>query len=278
VGVLASRKLSIRAVDGLAERGGLPTHEREIAVDPLKVVARGTGALGRTLSRAGGFGDLLPGPPEVRGDPTSLPLAFAPLLREAGRGRGELLVSFEKRALLVAEAQLVALADEMRAFGLDACGPRFGQGDARVRRLLLRGARAVGGLARRARRNRGLFVDARAPLAKVRELCRESGEGSPGALVLRTDRGKTRFKPRDALARRRFNRCRIRRADAAKLFLLPRRAQILVRAGGRRLALGDVVGQAIDLLVDARDPRREIGALIGRRAERGLVPAQRATA
>src|SRR2546423_1564680 len=204
--------------------------------------------------------------------------ALARFFREACRGRGELLVALEKRSLLVAEAQLVALPNEMRAFRLDAGGPRFGEGDARARRLLLRGAGAVGGVARAARRDRGFFIDARAPVAKVRELRRERGKGGPGALVLGPNGREARFEAGDAFARRRFNRCRVRRADAAQLFLLPCRAQILVRPGGRRLALGDVVGQAIDLLVDARDLRREIGALVGRRPERGLVPAQGATA
>src|SRR5439155_19037711 len=42
--------------------------------------------------------------------------------------------------------------------------------------------------------------------------------------------------------------------------------------------LADVIGESIDLFVDAGDLRGQVGALIGRRTERRLVPAQRAAA
>ena len=162
----------------------------------------------------------------------------------------------------------------MRALGLDAGGPRFGEGHACARRLFLRGARAVGGLARAARRGGGLFVNARAALPKTRQLSRERRERRGGAVALRRDGNTARLEPGDTLADRRFRGRGVGGGDAATLFLLPCRAQILVGPCRRRLALGHVVGETLDLLVDADDLRREIGTLIGRRAERRLVPAQ----
>src|SRR4029077_21043269 len=124
-----------------------------------------------------GFGDLLAGAREIRRDAASLALAFAPFLREGRGGSGERLVAREERALLVAEAKLVALPDEMGALGLDARGPRFGEGHACARRLLLSGARAVGRVARAPRGGGGLVVDTGASLAETRELSRQHREG-----------------------------------------------------------------------------------------------------
>ena len=104
------------------------------------------------------------------------------------------------------------------------------------------------------------------------------GEGRAGSFALRRDGNKARLEPGDALADRCFRGRGVRRSDPAALFFLPRRAQVLVGPCRRRLALGHVVGETLDLLVDADDLRREIGTLIGRRAERRLVPAQCASA
>src|SRR5207249_1837046 len=95
-----------------------------------------------------------------------------------------------------------------------------------------------------------------------------------GALALRRDGNKARLEPGDALADRCFRGRGVGGGDAATLLLLPCRAQILVGPCRRRLALRHVVGETLDLLVEADDLRREIGTLIGRRAERRLVPAQ----
>ena len=129
--VLASRELGVGAIDGFAERGGLPTNEREIAVDPLKLVARGAGALSRALRGARGLRDLLTSTRQIGRDAASFALAFAPLLRQLRGGGRELLIARKEGPLLVAQAQLVALSDEMRAFGLDTRGPRLGERDAR---------------------------------------------------------------------------------------------------------------------------------------------------
>ena len=168
--LLASRELGIGAIDSFAKRGGLSTNEREIAVDPLKLVASGAGALGCALRGARGLRDLLTSAREIGRDAASFALAFAPLLRQARGGRRKLLIARKEGPLLVAQAYLVALSDEMRAFGLDTRGPRFGEGDARSRRLLLGRACAVGGLASAARRVGGLFVDTSPALTEAREL------------------------------------------------------------------------------------------------------------
>jgi len=123
--ILACGELGVRAVDGLAEGRGLPADQRQVAIDALQLVARGARAFGRALRDARHFRDLRARAREIRGDAASFALAFAPLLRELRRGRGELLVAPEQRPLLVAKAQLVALAVEMRALGLDAGGPSF---------------------------------------------------------------------------------------------------------------------------------------------------------
>ena len=94
--VLACPQFGVRAVDRLAERGRLPTDEREVAIDPLKLVTRGTGALGRTLGCARVLRDLLAGAGEVRGDAATFALAFAPLLREGRGSRRELLIAREE--------------------------------------------------------------------------------------------------------------------------------------------------------------------------------------
>ena len=122
VGVLACRELGIRALDGFAERRGLPAHEREVAIDPLKLVPRRARALGGALRDACGFGDFLARTHEVRSDAASFALALGPFFREARGGRRKLLVSREERSFLVAEATLVALPHEMRALRLDTGG------------------------------------------------------------------------------------------------------------------------------------------------------------
>src|SRR5439155_15864428 len=278
VGVLACRELGIRALDGFAERRGLPAHEREVAVDPLQLVPRRARALGGALRDACGLGDFLARAQQVGRDAASFALALGPFFREARGGRRKLLVSPEERSLVVAEATLVALPHEMRALRLDTGGTCLCQSYPRSRGFLLGSARAVGGFARAARGVGGLVVDTGAALAEARELCRQRREGRAAPLAFRTDRGEARLEPRDALARRCLGRRRIRRRDATKLLLLSRGAEILVGSRGGRLALGRVIGQALDLFVHAADLRGEIGALVGRRAERRLVPAQRPAA
>ena len=78
--VLACRQFGVHAVDRLAERGRLPTDKGKIAIDSLKLVTRGAGALGRTFRGARSLRDLLASAREVRGDAASLALAFAPFL------------------------------------------------------------------------------------------------------------------------------------------------------------------------------------------------------
>src|SRR5207237_8650782 len=86
VGVLACRELGVRALDGFAERRGLPADEREVAIDPLKLVARRARALGGALCDACGFGDFLARTHEGRSDAASAALALRPFFREARGG------------------------------------------------------------------------------------------------------------------------------------------------------------------------------------------------
>src|SRR5437773_1871414 len=158
VGVLARRQLGVRALCGFAKRRGLPAHEREVAIDPLKLVARRARALGGALCDACGFGDFLARTHEVRSDAASAALALRPFFREApGRCR-KLLVSREERPLLVAEAQLVALPHEMRTLRLDAGSSCLSQSHPRSRRFLLGAPRAAGRFAPASRRGGGLLV------------------------------------------------------------------------------------------------------------------------
>src|SRR5438552_36500 len=276
--VLACRELGVGALDRLAERSGLSAHQREVAVNPLNVVARRARSFRGSFRDARGFRHFFARADEVRSDPASFALALGPLFREVRGGRRELLVPRKERALLIAQAHLVALADEMRSLRFDASGSRFSEGHPRSRRVLLGARSAIGGFARSARGVGGLFVDTRAALAQARELRRERRESRAGPVAFRADSREARFQPGDPLAGGRLGRGGIRRPDAAKLLLLSRGAKVLIGRRRRRLALGDVVGQALDLFIDAGDLRGEIGALIGRRAERRLVPAQRATA
>ena len=64
--------------------------------------------------------------------------------------------------------------------------------------------------------------------------------------------------------------------DAPPLLLLASGTELLVRPGGERLALRDEVLEAGDLAVDSLDLRGEVDPRLGGRAERRLVPAQRA--
>src|SRR5207302_267827 len=53
---------------------------------------------------------------------------------------------------------------------------------------------------------------------------------------------------------------------------------LLVGSDRRGFALGDEVGESLDLAIDAHDLGREVRTLLGCRPKRGLVPAERATA
>jgi len=163
----------------------------------------------------------------------------------------------------------------MRPLGLHPHRPCLGESDASARRVLFRAARQVGGLASAARRVRGFVVDARSPFAQAGELRGERAEGRAGPLALRADGRKARLEPGDALACRGPHGRRVGRGDAAELFLLTRRTQILVAAGRRGFAFGYEVDETLDLAIDADDLRGEVRTLVRGRTERSLVPAQR---
>ncbi len=128
----ADLELVGRASDGLAERGRLPAHEREIAIDALQIVPRGPGTLGDTLGPAAGLGGRVPGTLEVTADARALALALGALRGEGCGLLRELVVAREQRAILIGEPHLVTLAQDVRALGLDPRGLRLGQGDARA--------------------------------------------------------------------------------------------------------------------------------------------------
>jgi len=124
------RELGVRTLDRLAERRGLSAHQREVAIDPLNFVARRARAFGGALRDARRLGHLLSRTDEVGRDAASFALAIGPLFREARRSGRELLVASKERPFLVAQAHLVALANEMGAFRLNAGRARFSQGHA----------------------------------------------------------------------------------------------------------------------------------------------------
>src|SRR5437868_5296854 len=93
------------------------------ALPPAIATARPSGARG--------LRDLLTSTRQIGRDAASFALAFAPLLRQLRGGGRELLIARKEGPLLVTQSDLVALSDQMRAFGLDTRGARFGEGDAR---------------------------------------------------------------------------------------------------------------------------------------------------
>src|SRR5439155_642584 len=147
----------------------------------LKLVARGPGPLRSGFGRARGLRDGIARPLQLRGDPATLPLALGALARERGRRGRELFVAGEERALLVAQPDLVALAEQMRALGLDARGTCLRERDARARRLLLGDTGGVGELARASRPRGGFRVDTASAFAQGRELPGEGRERRAGA-------------------------------------------------------------------------------------------------
>src|SRR5207245_5528607 len=81
VSILARGELGVRALDRLAERRGLPAHEREVAIDPLKLVARRARALGGALRDACGSGDFLARQHAVRSGAASFEFALSTFVR-----------------------------------------------------------------------------------------------------------------------------------------------------------------------------------------------------
>src|SRR5207245_1627139 len=148
--------------------------------------------------------DGLARPRQLRGEPATLPLALGALARERGRRGRELFVAGEERALVVAQPDLVALAEQMRALGLDARGACLRERDARARRLLLGDTGGVGVLARAARPRGGLRVDAAPAFAQGRQLRGERRERRAGPLALGGDRREARLERGHALADARF--------------------------------------------------------------------------
>ena len=166
----------------------------------------------------------------------------------------------------------------MRALGLDARGTCLRERDARARRVLLGDTGGVGELARASRPRGGFRVDTASAFAQGRELRGEGRERRAGPLAFGGDRREARLERGHALADARLGGCRVRRRDAAALLFFARGEELLLGAGGRGLALPHVVVEAVDLAVDAHDPRRELRPLLGRVAERRAIPAERAPA
>ena len=90
---LASLDLGVGALGRFAQCRGLAAHEREIAVDPLQLVARRTRSLGSTLGEACGLGGRLARPRELGTDPAALALLLRALARNARGARSELLIA-----------------------------------------------------------------------------------------------------------------------------------------------------------------------------------------
>ena len=169
-GSLARRQLVFCPRHGLAERRRLSAQEREVAVKALHVVARRARALRSGLGQPGGLRDAIPRALELGRDRAALALASRALARQSGRVRGERFVTCEEGAVLVGETDLIALAKEMSALGFHPGRSCLGQRDPGARRVFLRHARRVGGLASLPRGLDRLLVDARAALPKTGEL------------------------------------------------------------------------------------------------------------
>src|SRR5258708_5660323 len=124
----------------------------------------------------------------------------------------------------------------------------------------------------------GLVLDRRAPLARGGGLGRERRQRRPTAIALARDGLEARRERRDPLAQPGLGGRRIRRGDPQLLLDLARGAQLVVGAGRERLGLGHVVGEPLDLAVDAHELRDELVPLRRGGAERAAIPPERAPA
>jgi hypothetical protein len=191
-----------RPRDRLAKRGRLAAKECQVAVDPLQVVPRRAGPLGDALGEAPGLGGGVARALELARDASALALAFGTFGGERGGLPRQLVVAPQERAILVREADLLALAEHVGALGLDARGLRLRQPDPGPRHRLLGRACGVRRFAGPARGLRRLVLDRAAPLAERGGLGGEGGERGAAAVALARDGLEAGGQRRNALAER----------------------------------------------------------------------------